>query len=137
MSRPRSQRAHRHHDVIEAAVAIVEERNRRALELLLQIGLAAVGDDEIGPQRNDALGVGIDQRADGRQRSHFRRLDVVGADGDDLRPGADREQDLGDVRDERNDALRRRLCVRPRRARRRNATNSPPKGGRHRDSFRS
>ena len=41
---PRAERAHRHHDVIEAAVAIVEERNRRALELRLQIGLAAVGD---------------------------------------------------------------------------------------------
>ena len=43
------ERAHRDDDVVEAAVPVVEERNRRALELRLQIDLAAVGDDEVGP----------------------------------------------------------------------------------------
>ena len=61
-----------------------------------------------------------------RQRSHFRRLDVVGADGDDLRTRADREQHLGDVRHERDDALRRLL--------RRDAATKDTKNTKHTDT---
>ena len=42
------QGAHRHHDVIEAGVPVIEERDVGGLQLRLQIGLAAVGDDQIG-----------------------------------------------------------------------------------------
>jgi hypothetical protein len=97
VSRPRTERAHRHHDVVEAAVAIVEERYGGAFELRLELCLAAVGDHEIGPQRNDLLGVGIDQRANGRQRSHLGRLDIVRTDGDHLWPRADRVENFRHV----------------------------------------
>ena len=40
-----------------------EDRNRRARKLLLQIVLRAVDDDQVGPQAQDALEVGIEQRA--------------------------------------------------------------------------
>ena len=57
-------RVERAEDRGEAAVAIVEDADARALELRLQVGLRAVDDDQIRPQRQDALDVGIEQRAD-------------------------------------------------------------------------
>ena len=59
-----AQLAHGREDVGEAGVAVVEDRNRRALELPAQVGLAAVDGDQIRRQRQDALDVGIEQRAD-------------------------------------------------------------------------
>ena len=64
----------------DPAVAIAERAVTRSPELRLQVGLRAVDDDEIRPQRQDALGVGIDQRADLRQRLHLGRELVVAAD---------------------------------------------------------
>ena len=43
------------------------------VELCLRVGLRAVDDDEVRPQRQDALGVRVEQRADARQLLHLRR----------------------------------------------------------------
>ena len=75
-------------------------------ELRPQIALAAVDDDEVGPQRQDPLDIGIEQRADARQLVTSGGNVVEAADRDDLRPGADREQHLGDGGDEGDDACR-------------------------------
>ena len=77
-------------------------------ELLLQVELAAVDDDEVRPEREDPLEVGIEQRAHARQRFDLGRIVVEAADRDDLRARADGKEDLGDRRDERDDAGRAR-----------------------------
>ena len=91
----------------DPAVAIDERPDAGARELRLQVRLRAVDDDQVRPQRQDALGVGIEQRADARQLLHLRRELVEAADADHLRSGADREQHLGQRRHERHDAPRR------------------------------
>ena len=70
-------------------MSIREDPNARARELAFQLGLRAVHDDEVRPQRKDPLGIGVQQRADARKRFGLRRKVIVGADADDLRPGAD------------------------------------------------
>ena len=42
---------------------VVERGNGRALHLRLQVNLTTVGDHEIWLERDDAFGVGINQRA--------------------------------------------------------------------------
>ena len=83
---------------------VAENRDPRAIELRLQVGLRAVRDDEIRAQGEDALDVRVEQRADARQRLHLGRELVVAADGDDLRPGADGKEHLGQRRNQRHDA---------------------------------
>ena len=73
-------------DVRQRRVAVDEDRNLRALELLPQVGLAAVDGDQIRLQREDALDVRIDERADALQLLDLRRIAIEAADGDDLRP---------------------------------------------------
>ena len=65
-------------------------------------------------QRQHALDVRVQKRADARELRDFGRVGVEAADRDDLRSRADGEEDLGDVRHERNDPLVRRR-IRPRR----------------------
>ena len=62
---------------------------------LHEIVLAAIDDDEVRPQRQNALDVGVEQRADAGKRCDLGRLLVVAADGDDAWPGADGKQNLG------------------------------------------
>ena len=75
---------------------IVEHRDADASEPGDQIRLRTVDDDEIGLERQDALEIGIDERADLRTRRDLGRVRVVARHADDLRAGADREQHLGD-----------------------------------------
>ena len=53
----------------KAAVCIREDGNRRARELLFEFGLRAVGDHQVGPQAEDALEIGIEQRPTRGSRS--------------------------------------------------------------------
>jgi hypothetical protein len=75
--------------------AIVEDADARARELLLEFRLAAVDDRRDRLERQDALDVRIEQRADVRQRLHLGRISVVAADRDNARPGADLVEHLG------------------------------------------
>ena len=54
----------------DAAVAVDDRCGcRRVSNCALQLGLRAVDDHQVGRSDEDALGVGIEQRADARQRS--------------------------------------------------------------------
>ena len=57
---PDAQFANRRRDVAQSGVTIVEQRNLRATEPRDQVFLAAVHDDEIGLERQDALEIRID-----------------------------------------------------------------------------
>ena len=50
-----------------AGVLVDEHRDRRAFELAAEIDLALVDDHEVRPERQDALEVGVEQRADARE----------------------------------------------------------------------
>ena len=78
--------------------------NLRPPELRQHIGLAAIDDDEIRPEREDALDVRVEQRAHPWQALDLRREMVEAADANDPRPGAEREQHLGDRGDQRDDS---------------------------------
>src|SRR5688572_2405022 len=52
--------ADRIEDCRDAAMAIGEGADAGASDLLLQVGLGSVHDDEIRPQRQDALGIGVE-----------------------------------------------------------------------------
>ena len=103
-----AERADGREDVGQAAVPVVEDGNRRPLELPLEVGLRAVDGDEIGSQRHHPFDVGIEERADPGQRRHLGRIGVEAAHRHDLRTGADGEEHLGERRDQRDDAARRR-----------------------------
>ena len=72
VARRRAQRRHRLQDVGEPAVHVAEPRDAGTFELLREVALRAVDDDQVRPQRQDPLDVGIEQRADARQRAHLR-----------------------------------------------------------------
>ena len=82
-------------------------------ELLLQVLLASVDDDEIGPQREDALEIRIEQRSHPLQLLHLRRVLVEAADRDHLRPCADGKENLRHRWNQRDDPLRRAGCRAP------------------------
>jgi hypothetical protein len=56
----------------------------RALQLRAEIGLARVHRDEIRPQGEYALHVGIDEGAHPLQLHHLGRIPIEAADGDNL-----------------------------------------------------
>ena len=91
---------------------IDERRNADALQTRDQLGLADVDDDEIGLQRQDALEVRVQQRADARPLRGLGRIRVEARHADDLIAGADREEHLGDRGDEADDSRRPRPVVR-------------------------
>ncbi len=65
---PCTQLAHGLRHVGKPRVAVVEHRNRRPSELLLQIRLRAVCHDQVRPEREYLLEVGVEQSAHARQR---------------------------------------------------------------------
>ena len=90
----------------EAGVPVAEHLDAGAGELPFEFGLRAVGDDQVGIERQDTLGIGVEQRADPRQVERLGRPLVVAADGHHLGTGPDDEQHLGERRHQRDDALR-------------------------------
>src|SRR4029453_103009 len=95
--------ANRLQDAVDTAMAVRVDANAVARDLPLQFALRSIDNDEIRTQRQNPLGVRIEQRPDARQRFRVGREVVIAADADDLRSGADGKQHLGDVRDERDD----------------------------------
>ncbi len=91
----------------DSTVPVAEGLETSTFELRVQLRLRAVDDHEVWPQRQDALGVRIDQRANLRECLHFGGELVEAADCHHLRAGADREQHLGNRGDERYDSPRR------------------------------
>ena len=83
---------------------VAEPRDAGAFELLREVALRAVDDDQVRPQRQDLLDVGIEQRADVRKRAHLRRFTIETADRHHARPGPDREQHLRRCGNKGNDA---------------------------------
>ena len=79
----------------QVAVPVFVVANRRARQLRHQIGLTAVEQHEIRPERDDAFHIRIEQRADSRERLHLGRILVVAADRDDAIARADGEDHLG------------------------------------------
>ena len=90
------------------ACEYTNEGNLRPPELRQHVGLAAIDDDQIRPEREDPLDVGIEQRAHPWQALDLRREMVEAADAHDPRSRADREQHLGDRGDQRDDSRRSR-----------------------------
>ncbi len=86
-------------DVGQTLVCIRVEGNLGALELALQLGLRAVHDDEVWPQGQNALDVGIDERPHTREALDFWRIVGVGAGGDQPVTGRGAAVDCGE-RDE-------------------------------------
>jgi hypothetical protein len=101
----RAEAADRLRDVGQTAVQVSVVRHAGTFHLRAQIGLRAVEDDEVRPQRKDPLDVRIEQRADARQRVHLGRKAIVAADGDDAIARAHREQHLGRRGNDRDDAM--------------------------------
>ena len=58
----------RRRDVCQSGVCVHERRDLRAAQLASDVGLAAIDDDQIRPQREDAFDIRIEQRADPRGR---------------------------------------------------------------------
>ena len=84
---------------------VVEDRNRRAFELSLEVLLAGVGEHEIGPKGEDALEIRIDQCADARAGLHFGRIAVEAADAGHFGSGPDGKEHFRQRRYQRHDPL--------------------------------
>ena len=95
----------RHGDVRQSGVLVVEPRHARPIEPRDQLLLCAVDDDEIRLERENALDVRIEQRADSLPRRDLRRIPVEARHADDLIARADGEEHLGDGGDERDDPV--------------------------------
>ena len=104
---PRADRPHRRSDVGQRPVLVAVERNRRAVEALLQVFLRVVNDDQVRLQREDSLDVRIDQSPHARDAIDLWRVPIVGADADDAVACAHREDHFGDGRDEGDDSAGR------------------------------
>ena len=102
-----AERHQRCRDVSEIAVLVVEDRNRRALELSLEVLLAGVGEHEIGPKGEDALEIRIDQCADAWARLHFGRVAVEVADTGHFGSGPDGKEHFCQRWHQRHDPLGR------------------------------
>ena len=70
-------------------------------------GRMRIDDDEIRPQREDALDVRVEQRTDARDALDLRRKVVEVAHAGEPVADADREEHFRDRRDQRNDSSRR------------------------------
>ena len=103
---PLSERRDRLHQIRDVRVLVVEGRNAQPLQPLDQIALRAVEDDEVGPERDDALEIRIDQGADARSRLDGRRIVIEARDSHDLIARADGEEHLGHRGHQRDDPLR-------------------------------
>ena len=77
---------------------------------LIEIGLRAVHDNQIRPQRQDAFDVRIDQSADPRKPLRFGRVVVETADADNTVAGAHGEEHLGRGGNDGDDPCRRRVA---------------------------
>ena len=102
---------HRYRDVRQPGVRVHERGDSCPSQLRQDVGLAAVDDDQIRPEREDPFDVGIEQRPHSRQALDLRREMVEAADANDPRTRADGEQHLGDRGDQRDDSRRRRVGV--------------------------
>ena len=85
------------------------------IHLRAEIGLRAVDHDQVRLERKNPLDVGIDEAAHLRFGQRLGRKSIEIAHADNSGPRAHREQHFGDGRDQRDDALRRRLRQRARR----------------------
>src|SRR5262245_30008564 len=92
--------------ICETRVTVDIHRDLRAFQLRAEIRLTRVDRNQIRPQREDPLDVGIEKRTDALQLTDLWRISIEAADGDHLRAGTDGEQHLGHRRNEGDDPAR-------------------------------
>ena len=101
---PATHLANHRGDVREPTMSVREHRDCGPPDLRLLIHLAPVQNDQVRPEREHPLHVGIEQRAHAWQRSGGGGV-VEATDRDDLWACTDREQDFGDSWNDRYDPL--------------------------------
>ena len=109
---PLAERANGRGHGAQVAVPVFVVANRRALQLRHQIGLTAVEQHEIRPERDDPFHIRIEERADSWKCLHFGRILVVAAHRNHAIARADGKDDLrqgGYKADDRRGWLRLRV----------------------------